>query len=194
MKRKLFAISLVLALLASAYAAYACLSTRGIRVYLMGTRMGAVLAGTWQLALLAAVILWIPAAITLIRKVRGMRRHSPVPTEDQTATEIVADEEDPEATELLEPRGSAREATELLEPRGSAGEATELLGPQESAEKEMGLPKPVKDATDAVFAESPVKRPAAPARGEPSQRFCPNCGHPVSGKRFCARCGAKTGE
>ena len=181
MKRKLFAISLVLALLASAYAAYACLSTRGIRVYLMGTRMGAVLAGTWQLALLAAVILWIPAAITLIRKVRGMRRHSPVPTEDQTATEIVADEEDPEATELLEPRGSA-------------GEATELLEPQESAEKEMGLPKPVKDATDAVFAESPVKRPAAPARGEPSQRFCPNCGHPVSGKRFCARCGAKTGE
>ena len=71
MKRKLFAISLVLALLASAYAAYACLSTRGIRVYLMGTRMGAVLAGTWQLALLAAVILWIPAAITLIRKVRS---------------------------------------------------------------------------------------------------------------------------
>lgn len=181
MKRKLFVISLVLALLVSAYTAYACLSTRGLRVYLMGTQMGAVFAGTWQFTLLTAVILWIPVAIVLIRKVQGLRRRGPAPVESQIPTEIMADEEDPEATKLLELQGSAEEATELLEP-------------QKSAKKEAELPKPVRDVTDAVFAETPVKRAAAPVQGEPSQRFCPNCGHPVSGKKFCARCGAKVGE
>ena len=58
MKRKLLTALLALALLASAYTAYACLATRGMRVYLMGTGLGAVLAGSWQFTLLAAVILW----------------------------------------------------------------------------------------------------------------------------------------
>lgn len=193
MKRKLFAASLVLALLVSAYTAYACLSTRGLRVYLMGTGMGAVFTGTWQLTFLAAVILWIPGAVVLLRKVRGLRRRGAVSPEAQSAAEAVAGEG--EETELLKPQ-RGEEETELLETRRGE-EETELLEPQRDTEKETELLESGMDGqeTEPVFKAGEIsgEEPAAPVQAETALRVCPNCGHPVSGKKFCARCGTRVG-
>lgn len=193
MKRKLFAASLVLALLVSAYTAYACLSTRGLRVYLMGTGMGAVFTGTWQLTFLAAVILWIPGAVVLLRKVRGLRRRGAVSPEAQSAAETVAGEG--EETELLKPQ-RGEEETELLETRRGE-EETELLEPQRDTEKETELLESGTDGqeTEPVFKAGEIsgEEPAAPVQAETALRVCPNCGHPVSGKKFCARCGTRVG-
>jgi len=205
MKRKLFAASLVLALLVSAYTAYACLSTRGLRVYLMGTGMGAVFTGTWQLTLLAAVILWIPGAVVLLRKVRGLRRRGAVSPEAQSAAETVAGEGEEtellkpqrgeEETELLETR-RGEEETELLKPQRGE-EETELLEPQRDTEKETELLESGTDGqeTEPVFKAGEIsgEEPAAPVQAETALRVCPNCGHPVSGKKFCARCGTRVG-
>ena len=84
MKRKLLTALLALALLASAYTAYACLATRGMRVYLMGTGLGAVLAGSWQFTLLAAVILWLPCLALAVGKVRGLRKKKAVSSTAET--------------------------------------------------------------------------------------------------------------
>lgn len=216
MKRKLFAVCTVLALAASGYAAFACLSTRGVRVYLMGTRMGSILAGTWQPALLLAVVLWVPAVVAAIRKLRGRRK---APGKEQLPTEPLKEKkktdrleprrgtEEPELleprkgreeTETMEPAGGTEEETALLEPRGAAGEETELLEPRGAAREET------ESLASPVAAER--EEPARPERdgGEESvkppvlirkeQRVCPNCGHHVSGKRFCAKCGTKVGE
>lgn len=102
MKRKLFAATLLLALLVSAYTAYACWSTRGLRVYLMGTKMGAILAGSWQITLLAAVALWIPGIVILIRKATNLRRKPSAFPQAAEPTEIL--QEDTGTTERLEPR------------------------------------------------------------------------------------------
>ena len=102
MKRKLFAATLLLALLVSAYTAYACWSTRGLRVYLMGTKMGAILAGSWQITLLAAVALWIPGIVVLIRKATNLRRKPSAFPQAAEPTEIL--QEDTGTTERLEPR------------------------------------------------------------------------------------------
>lgn len=167
MKRKLFAITLALALLTSAYTAWACFSTRGLRVYLMGTQMGAVFAGTWQYTFLAAAVLWIPGAAVLLRRIGALKRRRAASPQSRIATEIISDEL--EATELLEPRGSEEE-TELLEPR-SGGEAPEK--------------------TESVFEMA--EPPAVPVREGQPPLLCPNCGHPVAGKKFCAKCGTKVG-
>ena len=89
MKRKLFAAVLVLALLVSGYTLYAYLSTRGLRVYLMGTQMGAVLAGSWQFTFLAAVVLWSPGVVALVRKAAGLRGRKMAPGQAEDATEIL---------------------------------------------------------------------------------------------------------
>lgn len=142
MKRKLFAVTLVLALLVSAYTAWACYTTRGLRVYLMDTQLGSVFAGTWQLTLLAAVVLWIPGATVLIRKVSSLKRRGAATPQSRTAggpigggeeTELLEPRGGGEETELLEPRGG-REETELLEPRGGR-EETELLEPRGGGEE-----------------------------------------------------------
>ena len=44
----------------------------GLKIYLMKTKMGAFLASTWQIALLAAILLWLPVVIVLL--VRLSRR------------------------------------------------------------------------------------------------------------------------
>lgn len=174
MKRKLLAVLSALALLASVYTAYAYLSTRGVQIYLMGTRMGAVLAGTWQLALLLAVILWAPGMIVLLRKLSELRQRRTASAEAQISAEVLADGE--EETELLKPRTGAEAETELLEPR---------TGTEADVAK-----------TDVVSGarEDTEAKPAAPVRKAAPLQVCPNCGHPVSGKRFCARCGTKIGE
>ena len=70
MKRKLFAASLVLALLASVYTAYAFSATRGLQIYLMGTGIGAVFAISWQITIFAAILLWVPGVVKLVRLLR----------------------------------------------------------------------------------------------------------------------------
>lgn len=109
MKRKLFAAVLVLALLVSGYTLYAYLSTRGLRVYLMGTQMGAVLAGSWQFTFLAAVVLWSPGVVALVRKAAGLRGRKMAPGQAEDATEILQ-QGGMEATERLEPRKGEADA------------------------------------------------------------------------------------
>ena len=117
MKRKLFAAVLVLALLVSGYTLYAYLSTRGLRVYLMGTQMGAVLAGSWQFTFLAAVVLWSPGVVALVRKAAGLRGRKMAPGQAEDATEILQ-QGGMEATERLEPRKGETDAADPCSGRG----------------------------------------------------------------------------
>ena len=182
MKRKLFAITLVLALLTSVYTAYACLSTRGLRVYLMGTRLGTVLAASWQYTLLAAVVLWIPGIVVLLRRGAG-RKGRAAALQGVEPTEVLA--EGPTGTERLEPRrGTAQaagtvgsregqrhtaplvaqrqapavgemEPTELLEPRHGV-EATEILEPAGDGAGDAELLEPRRGAAESAAPVPPA--------------------------------------
>ena len=222
MKRKLLVITLAAALLAAVYTIFAYLSTRGLQIYLMGTRKGAVLAGTWQIALLADILLWIPGAAALIRKIKGCRKAPGVKermeasapnTQDPTEqpekggteeTELLEPRRgEMEETELLEPRRGETEETELLEPRRGETEETELLEPRRGETEETELLEPCAGDDDETTVPEPEKsepekpqpeRPAAKAAGKGTVQFCPNCGAPVAGKKFCPKCGKKTGN
>lgn len=207
MKRKLFVIASVVALLLSAYTAYAYFTTRGLRIYLMGTRMGAVFAGTWQLTLLAAVLLWIPGAVVLLRKFNKMRRRAASQTSagqtktmggrgtEDSASLIQPQEGNADETELLEPKTGSKDGTELLEPRKDNGDTTELIEPLQNGgdrtellvreEEKTELLAPASDNSDIpVIAAQKESEPKTP-------RYCSNCGNLVTGKKFCSRCGTK---
>ena len=196
MKRKLLVITLAAALLAAVYTIFAYLSTRGLQIYLMGTRKGAVLAGTWQIALLADILLWIPGAAALIRKIKGRRKTPGVKERVEASAPNTQDPtEQPEKgeteeTELLEPRRGEAEETELLEPRRGEMEETVLLEPCAGDDDETTVPEPEKSEPEKPQPE----RPAAKAAGKGTVQFCPNCGAPVTGKKFCPKCGTKTGN
>ena len=209
MKRKLLVITLAAALLAAVYTIFAYLSTRGLQIYLMGTRKGAVLAGTWQIALLADILLWIPGAAALIRKIKGRRKAPGVKERMEASAPNTQDPtEQPEKgeteeTELLEPRRGETEETELLEPRRGETEETELLEPRKGEAEETELLEPCAGDDDETTVPEPEKaesekpqpqRPAAKAAGKGTVQFCPNCGAPVAGKKFCPKCGTKTGN
>lgn len=181
MKRKVLAVSAVLAALLTAYTAYAYLATRGLRVYLIGTRLGGILASSWQITLLAALLLWIPGAAVLIRKVSGRRGDA---TKAAKQTETV----DQGAEKRLESRAAAVTAeTELLKPRAAAAAAeTELPEPQAAAAPPTPAP--------AKAGPTPPQKPPAFWRRRAAARYCPNCGHEVTGKRFCPECGTKIEE
>ena len=167
MKRKLFIITLVLALLLSAYTAYACLSTRGLRVYLMGTQSGAILAGTWQFSLLAAIVLWIPGVVTLLRKASGLRRHTVASTELQPSMEDTVEEEYPDAAGPLQPRGAVEKKTRLLRPRRGADQKTEPIQPQKDVER---VTEPVQPRRSADQKTEPIQpRKGAERVTEPVQ-------------------------
>ena len=183
MKRKLLVITLAAALLAAVYTIFAYLSTRGLQIYLMGTRKGAVLAGTWQIALLADILLWIPGAAALIRKIKG-RRKAPGVKERMEAS--APNTQDP--TE--QPEKGETEETELLEPRRGETEETVLLEPCAGDDDETTVPEPEKSESE----KPQPQRPAAKAAGKVTVQFCPNCGAPVAGKKFCPKCGTKTGN
>lgn len=192
MKKWLFRILLVLALAVSGYTACAWNSTRGLKIYLMKTKMGAFLASTWQIALLAAILLWLPVVIVLL--VRLSRRAKGKTPSAQTVPVGAA------AT-VIEPRRAASvtaavpvqptapmEETELIQPTAPA-EETELIPPAAPAEETIPL-EPAASAANAEPAEAAVPEPKAEQTRPAGPRFCARCGNPVTGK-FCARCGAK---
>ena len=162
MKKWLFRILLVLALAMSGYTAWAWNSTRGLKIYLMKTKMGAFLASTWQIALLAAILLWLPVVIVLLvrlsRRAKGRtpsaqtvpvgaaatviepRRAAPVtaavpvqPTAPMEETELIPPAAPAEETVLIQPTAPAEE-TELIPPAAPA-EETELIQPAAPAEE-----------------------------------------------------------
>ena len=204
MKKWLFRILLVLALAVSGYTACAWNSTRGLKIYLMKTKMGAFLASTWQIALLAAILLWLPVVIVLLvrlsRRAKGKtpsaqtvpvgaaatviepRRAAPV-----TAAVPVQPTAPMEETELIPPAAPAEE-TVLIQPAVPA-EETELIQPVAPAEETIPL-EPAASAANAEPAEAAVPEPKAEQTRPAGPRFCARCGNPVTGK-FCARCGAK---
>ena len=69
MKRKVLFLSLVFAAVLTVYTAYAFIVTRGLKVYLISTRLGKALVSSWQITLLMALIFWIPVLVSLIKKV-----------------------------------------------------------------------------------------------------------------------------
>ena len=167
----------------------------------LGTGLGAVLAGSWQFTLLAAVILWLPCLALSVGKVRGLRKKKAVSStaETQETGEAL------EPTELIEPRGGASDETELLEETDlleatDATESPDLLieprKPLDQAETEIVLEL---EPTEPLSLIKPEESPAEEAETEsPAPKtpplVCPNCGHPVAGKRFCAKCGTRVGE
>lgn len=216
MKKWLFRILLVLALAVSGYTACAWNSTRGLKIYLMKTKMGAFLASTWQIALLAAILLWLPVVIVLLvrlsRRAKGKtpsaqtvpvgaaatviepRRAASVtaavpvqPTAPMEETELIPPAAPAEETELI-PSAAPAEETELIPPAAPA-EETELIPPAAPAEETIPL-EPAASAANAEPAEAAVPEPKAEQTRPAGPRFCARCGNPVTGK-FCARCGAK---
>ena len=196
MRKKLLLAAVVLALVASGYTAYAYFATRGVAVYLLGTQRGAVLAGSWQGTLLLAVVLWIPGAVALVRKLRG-RGKAPAPAAGVTVS--------PAATAPATARIPPRKGT--TQPPVSAAAAPAPAGkPAAGYDPTAVLPRP--EGTPAAPAPESTEGPppdrngapgaAAPARTEepaaqPAEplRFCPMCGSRIAGGRFCERCGAK---
>ena len=204
MKKWLFRILLVLALAVSGYTACAWNSTRGLKIYLMKTKMGAFLASTWQIALLAAILLWLPVVIVLLvrlsRRAKGRTPSAQTVPVGAAATVIeprraasvtaavpVQPTAPAEETELIPPAAPAEE-TELIQPAAPA-EETVLIQPTAPAEETIPL-EPAASAANAEPAEAAVPEPKAEQTRPAGPRFCARCGNPVTGK-FCARCGAK---
>ena len=140
MKKVLWGIGIFLALLPTAYVAYARYMIRGVRIYLVGTEKGAFLASTWQWALLAAIVLWLPIIIAvwaaIAKKIRS-RREIAIPQYEvvsptQTTRGVIearGKAQKEQATELIEP-AAARAETELIEPASAATRGnTDLLQP-----------------------------------------------------------------
>ena len=218
MKRKLLVITLAAALLAAVYTIFAYLSTRGLQIYLMGTRKGAVLAGTWQIALLADILLWIPGAAALIRKIKGRRKAPGVkermeasapntqdPTEqpekgETEETELLEQRRgETEETELLEPRRGETEETELLEPRKGEAEETELLEPRRGETEETELLEPRRGETEETVLLEPCAGDddettvPEPEKSEPEKPQPERPAAKAAGKgtvQFCPNCGA----
>lgn len=180
MKKWLFRILLVLALAVSGYTAWAWNSTRGLKIYLMKTKMGAFLASTWQIALLAAILLWLPVVIVLL--VRLSRRAKGRTPSAQTVPVGAA------AT-VIEPRRAAPVTAAVPVQPTAPMEETELIPPAAPAEETIPL-EPAASAANAEPAEAAVPEPKAEQTRPAGPRFCARCGNPVTGK-FCARCGAK---
>ena len=204
MKKWLFRILLALALAVSGYTVWAWNSTRGLKIYLMKTKMGAFLASTWQIALLAAILLWLPVVIVLLvrlsRRAKGKTPSAQTVPVGAAATVIeprraasvtaavpVQPTAPMEETELIPPAAPVEE-TELIPPAAPA-EETELIQPAAPAEETIPL-EPAASAANAEPAEAAVPEPKAEQTRPAGPRFCARCGNPVTGK-FCARCGAK---
>ena len=204
MKKWLFRILLVLALAVSGYTACAWNSTRGLKIYLMKTKMGAFLASTWQIALLAAILLWLPVVIVLLvrlsRRAKGKTPSAQTVPVGAAATVIeprraasvtaavpVQPTAPAEETELI-PSAAPAEETVLIQPTAPM-EETVLIPPAAPAEETIPL-EPAASAANAEPAEAAVPEPKAEQTRPAEPRFCARCGNPVTGK-FCARCGAK---
>ena len=68
MRKKISIILLALGAAAAMYSLVACMLTRGLSIYRLGTKLGAVLAGSWQYTTAAAVVLIAAAVIPWILK------------------------------------------------------------------------------------------------------------------------------
>ena len=192
MKKWLFRILLVLALAVSGYTACAWNSTRGLKIYLMKTKMGAFLASTWQIALLAAILLWLPVVIVLLvrlsRRAKGRTPSAQTVPVGAAATVIEPRRAAPVTAAVPVQPTAPMEETELIPPAAPA-EETELIQPAAPAEETIPL-EPAASAANAEPAEAAVPEPKAEQTRPAGPRFCARCGNPVTGK-FCARCGAK---
>ena len=191
MKKKLLLVNIILALVVSGYTAYAWGSTRGLRVYLMKTQMGQWLASTWQLTLLAAVVLWLPTVIVLLRRLSRLRIKKsagdtqvfqPEPAQTNGASDAYG-----APTAGQEEAFGATKVAELIPPAAPAN-GTVLLEPDVPAWAAEPIP-PAAPANGTV----PLELDAEQVPQVKKARFCAKCGKPVTG-RFCARCGAKVGS
>lgn len=192
MKKWLFRILLALALAVSGYTVWAWNSTRGLKIYLMKTKMGAFLASTWQIALLAAILLWLPVVIVLLvrlsRRAKGKTPSAQTVPVGAAATVIEPRRAAPVTAAVPVQPTAPMEETELIPPAAPA-EETELIQPAAPAEETIPL-EPAASAANAEPAETAVPEPKAEQTRPAGPRFCARCGNPVTGK-FCARCGAK---
>ena len=192
MKKWLFRILLALALAVSGYTVWAWNSTRGLKIYLMKTKMGAFLASTWQIALLAAILLWLPVVIVLLvrlsRRAKGKTPSAQTVPVGAAATVIEPRRAAPVTAAVQVPPTAPVEETELIPPTAPV-EETELIQPAAPAEETVPL-EPAASAANAEPAEAAVPEPKAEQTRPAGPRFCARCGNPVTGK-FCARCGAK---
>jgi len=197
MKRKLLVGISVFALLLSAYTCYAYFTTRGLQIYLMGTKIGAILAGTWQYTLLAAILLWIPGTVVLLRYIIKLcSKKASMAVEEQT--EMIPRGEAAGGTESLEPTKDDIDKTEPLAPKVGSAAETKLLVSDDKGETELLEPrKGSRPGLDVVAqdAEGTEILPPEPDDGKEADpvppKYCPNCGNLVTGKKFCARCGTK---
>ena len=181
----------LLALLATGYTLYAFLSTRGVKIYLMDTQRGAFLAGTWQIGLLIAVVLWLPWVFRLLRRVsrgkaaqRGAGGTVTLPNGQVVNTQT-----------LIEPRqGTAVPAAPVVT------QTQDLAGMEAAAQGQAPEQSPDRwEETELLPMEelqnlTPYREMAKVSTPTGEGKFCPACGNPVTEGRFCGHCGAKLGD
>lgn len=165
MKRKLFAASLILALLASIYTAYAFSATRGLQIYLMRTGIGTVFAISWQITIFAAILLWVPGVVKLVRLLCRRKGGVSAQTAPATVTAKLLKSRKGEGRKTLSlfgkrPAQETLEPTELLDQRLDGLESTEIL------DRETELLEPRKSAPEE---ETELLTPRAPAQEPPSK-------------------------
>ena len=183
MKKKLLVFISIPALLLLGYALYARLSTRGLRVYLAETDKGHFFATTWQLSLLAGLVLALPLFIFLLRKVFALIHPQKKSRENQASTETTSSLIEPlKGTEqapgkaalsghtrpsLRKPRAgqikkmqpiqpAVPNGTDLIEPVAPAANETELLEPAAPAEA-TELLEPIQGDPDATVLLEPLQ-------------------------------------
>ena len=156
MKKVLWGIGIFLALLPTAYVAYAQYMICGVRIYLVGTEKGQFLASTWQWALLAAVVLWLPIVIgvwaAIAKKIRSRREIAMPQYEVVSPTQATHG--------MVEARGKGQpdRLTDLIEPAAPIAQTAAIEPRTPIAETELIEPA-------VPIAQAAMIEPAAPASG-----------------------------
>lgn len=150
MKRKLLYVDIGLAALATVFSIAAYMYTRGVDIYVITTKLGSVLVIAWQIAALAALVLWLPPIIAGLRRldrVKSTGAVSPVGAETQGDTNTP-----------IKPRKGTREKG-----AGKTGTLIKPRGPAADTEKTEPVAKHAGDRTSGVFgavetgAEAPTE-------------------------------------
>ncbi len=150
MKRKLLCVDMALATLATVFSVASYVYTRGIDIYVISTNAGSFLVIAWQIAALAALVLWLPAIIAGLRRLSRVKSAGAVPhvgakTPSETGMSVKLRKSNHEK--------SAEKTGTLIKPRG----------PVADPEKTERIAEDTGDVTSGVFgtvetsAEAPTE-------------------------------------
>lgn len=186
MRKIINIILLALGAAAAMYSLIAAMLTRGLGAYRLGTKLGAVLAGSWQYTAVAAVALIAVAVIPWLL------------TLDKKKQAVAAPAAAPEAASV--PDAPKKKLFGGL--KNKLADAVQNI-PTVAQEAPAPAARPVyQQPVQQPVYQQPVQQPVMQqpaetvpvAAEQPVRAFCPMCGAAVTpGGKFCAACGAQLG-